>query len=257
MKFKFISFSICILFASCFATEIEKPFNEIEVPKDHVLVKYSKPDEKINSYLRAMGNEIIGNFNFSMNTDNSHYTLYSATVQRKMKPFENGVSSSDGSPELLSLKLHNGCFIYNLTKDDTAEGTYEKELANYSLIFDRKLPNVLNNDSIYFSINGIDVHTLGAEGSISSYPTVSNKTVLWSDNQLIPLFNGSINEKGKLNEYSTSFQIGFFNYDCEKNYDFDKFFNSQIFLSCVGIPKHIMEDEEINELLALDNYIIE
>jgi len=217
MKLKSTLILLCFFLFSCYSTEPEIKFWEIEVPKSQILVKKSEPDQKINEYLHYSGNEIIGHFDLSLHTTNSHYTLYTAVVEAP-KETENSMPQRNNS-QLIDFQTHKGCFIYELTEDETPEGAFGKTIESYSLIFDKRLPKALNNDSIQ-------------------------------------LFNGTITRKGEEGrKLHTAVQIGFFSYDCEKNYDFNEFVNSPQFLSYVISP-NLRNDDEFIESLKLDNFIV-
>jgi len=242
-----ILFLSLLVFLSACSSKNHEDISLIGVPRGFAYVQSTAVDDDIVKVLQYTGVQVLEDIEIKVHTDNTHY-FYFAAVADYQKNENGGYSAGDG--KLSAIKTFNGCFFYDLVKDDPED--YIVDQLSLELMVDKKINKVLGNDSLYLSINGFDYQTMPEPMQLSSYHNHAFNGKFYNLDEIVPLFNGNVRltaNKGK--NIDSKFLVGMISYDCSKKYDFDEMFNSEAFLYAVGF-KHAIQMKDVPDALKFD-----
>jgi len=128
-------------------------------------------------------------------------------------------SVDDTSFKLNSFKKIGGCFFYGSQTRD--QDSFYLETIDIDIVFDKRIPIALNNDSIYVSLHENDLFTFpNLEGGLASWNS-DFKQKSFSGKDIISLFSGQVWDKNEEDENGhnayKSFVIGVIFHDCGKD----------------------------------------
>jgi len=244
--------SIGVLF-SC-SSKNHEDISHVDVPLGYAYVQAKAIDDEIVRVLEYTGVRVLEDIDIKVHTNKSHYFFFAAVVDYE-KNENGGYSSADG--QLSAVKRFDGCFFYDLVKDDPDE--YVIDQVGIELMVDKKMNKVLGNDSLYISINGFDYKTMPEPMRLSSYSRHTFDNGFYNLSGVVPLFTGTVDLKANEDKHVESkFLLGMVSYDCKINYDFNGFFNSDAFSYAVGFSQvHDYDELPKNLKLDINDFIIE
>ena len=246
--------SICLLFGILFIYACsaknpdERNIRYVEVPKGHAYVQSQDIESDLVKVLQYTGVEALEDIDIKLHTDNSHYIYFAAVVDYPTDE-NGGYSSLDG--QLKAIKQFNGCFFYDLTKDQSTKDFVIEQLS-IDLMIDKKISSVLGNDSLYLSINGFDYQTMPEPMRISSRRLNEFNGKFYNLNSVVPLMSANVRlPENKDKNIESKMLLGLISYDCSQKYDFNGFYNSPQFAYAVGFPD-ILSAQQTPTHLELD-----
>ncbi len=246
-----LAISISILSCSSSSSDIVD-LNNLNVPQGQAYVQSTSLKNEITEVLNYVGMSSYGKHKIKLHTNNSHYFFFAAVVD--IPENEDGhYSSSDA--ELSSVKTFSGCFLYELCKDST-NTMYAEEEVLVDILVDRKMSNILNNDSLYISLNGRGYYAMPEEMSMGSWRVNSFDNQYFDLGTIVPILEGTVDKPEKNRKIHSYMMIGLISYDRAHNYDFDALFNSNAFASRVAFPGIISETGKEYKSLYISDYII-
>jgi len=231
----FCSFVILILSCNSKGTNDEN----IELLPGQIYLKTQPVEKSKQDILNHIGVRVYGEYEVKMKTANTNYFKFIAVVKI---PYGGG----DIEPELLSLQTFDHCFFYEDAEVINNDTFYTKSLS-FNFTVDNRLNDILRNDSLYFTTYGSRYMPVKTPLQIGVYRSIRNASMIYSDNNLVPLFQASVNIPGLDQEkVNTSMLFGFVSYDCKKNIDWNGFFNSRSFIFNVW-SQGTFEDTRIDD----------
>lgn len=225
----------------------------LSVPKNMAYIKSHALSKEMQEVLSYSGINSVGKNEIKIHTDNSHYFYFAAVVD--FPENDNGGYSSH-SGKLSSFKKVNGCFIYELCKDST-NTKFAEDILHSHLMFDNKTSSILNNDSLYVTLNGRTYFTMPEEMSLSGYSPNKFNDKYFDLNGIVPIFQASVTKpKNRDTDISSFILIGLMSYNKSLNYDFDSMFSSEAFTACVGFTHLMSESDTEYNLFNVDDFIV-
>ena len=236
---KYFTFFLIVLFFSCQSNNSD----QIKyLPNDSVLLSSKKGDESINELMKYTGVEHLRSVELTFNTDNTHYFPFAAVyfwgnmINGKLDQKE---------AELISFKSFDGCFFNKAIRYPDSV-FYSQEKLTYDVMVDRRINDILHNDSLYFSLDG-RWHAVGVPGSISSYSISDEFEKIYSADGPMPLFRASFNIAGKDKAHEAILTFGLISYQCQDKIDWDAYIESSEFTSFL-LNLHDFEEFEYGKL---------